>query len=75
VLSINQIKSLKQIAATQGFMREYLAWFYALVPGSESAPTFQGWEAEIAAFQASMLLQWDVCCLRRLMNSLQGALH
>jgi GNAT superfamily N-acetyltransferase len=48
MLSINQIKDPKQIAATQELMREYLTWFFALVPGSESAPTFQGWEAEIA---------------------------
>lgn len=48
MLSINQIKSPNQIAATQELMREYLAWFFALVPGTESAPTFQGWESEIA---------------------------
>lgn len=49
MLSIDQIKDPKQIAATQELMREYLAWFFALVPGSESAPTFQGWESEIAS--------------------------
>jgi carbonic anhydrase len=49
MLSINQIKDPKQIAVMQELMRDYLAWFFALVPGSESAPTFQGWESEIAS--------------------------
>lgn len=49
MLSITQIKSPKEILAAQELMREYLLWFFALVPGSESAPTFQGWESEIAS--------------------------
>ena len=49
MLSINQIENPKQIAAAQQLMRDYLAWFFALVPGSENAPTFQGWEAEITS--------------------------
>lgn len=48
MLSVNQIKDAKQIAAAQELMREYFSWFFTLVPGSESAPTFQGWESEIA---------------------------
>lgn len=49
MLTISQLQTDEQIAATQEIMREYLAWFFALVPGSESAPTFQGWEAEVAS--------------------------
>jgi GNAT superfamily N-acetyltransferase len=49
MLSINQIKSPKEISAAQELMWEYLLWFFALVPGSENAPTFQGWESEIAS--------------------------
>lgn len=48
MLSISQIKDPNQIKAAQELMREYRAWVFAHVPGSEDAPTFQGWEAEIA---------------------------
>lgn len=53
MLTITQVQTAEQIAATQEFMREYLTWFFALVPGSERAPTFQGWEAEIASLPGS----------------------
>jgi GNAT superfamily N-acetyltransferase len=48
MLSISQATSPEQITAIQGLMREYLLWAFALIPGSEQAPTFQGWEDELA---------------------------
>lgn len=47
MISIEQTQTPEQIAAVQELMREYLLWFFELVPGSETAPTFLGWETEI----------------------------
>lgn len=49
MVSVNQVETPKQIEATQQFMMEYRSWVFANVPGSKDAPTFRGWEAEIAS--------------------------
>lgn len=74
MLSIDKVDSPKQIAAAQEFMREYLVWFFALVPGAERAPTFQGWEAEIASLPCVYTPPWDVHYWQHLTVSLREAL-
>lgn len=44
---ISQVTDPGQVAMAQQLVREYFAWFFALVPGSESDPTFLGWEDEL----------------------------
>jgi N-acetylglutamate synthase-like GNAT family acetyltransferase len=45
--SIRQIETAHQIAAAKLLVRGYFEWFFALVPGSETDPTFKGWEDEL----------------------------
>jgi len=47
MVSITQVTDPIQIAVAQELVREYFSWFFALIPGSESDPTFRGWEAEL----------------------------
>jgi GNAT superfamily N-acetyltransferase len=47
MLTIRQIEGAGQIAAAQALVREYFDWFFALAPGSETAPTFNGWQEEL----------------------------
>ena len=49
MLSITQVADPIQIAFAQELVREYFSWFFALVPGSETDPTFRGWESELEA--------------------------
>lgn len=49
MLFVKQVESPKQIEAAQQFMMEYRTWVFANIPGSKDAPTFEGWEAEIAS--------------------------
>ena len=49
MVSISQATESIQIAFAQELFREYVAWFCALVPGSESDPAFHGWEDEVEA--------------------------
>lgn len=49
MLAITQVADPVQIAGAQALMREYFSWFFALVPGSETDPTFRGWEDELEA--------------------------
>ena len=49
MLSIQQIANARQIASAQQLVRGYFEWFFELVPGSETAPTFSGWENELAS--------------------------
>jgi putative acetyltransferase len=44
---IHQVTDPSHVAMAQQLVREYFAWFFALVPGSESDPTFRGWENEL----------------------------
>lgn len=47
MLSIRQIETAHQIAAAKLLVRGYFEWFFALVPGSQTDPTFRGWEDEL----------------------------
>ena len=47
--SITQVANPVQIAGAQELVREYFSWFFAWVPGSETDPTFRGWEDELEA--------------------------
>ena len=47
MLSILQIENAHQIASAKQLVRGYFEWFFALVPGSETDPTFRGWEDEL----------------------------
>lgn len=47
MLSIRQIENADQVAAAKVLVRGYFEWFFALVPGSETDPTFRGWEDEL----------------------------
>jgi N-acetylglutamate synthase-like GNAT family acetyltransferase len=49
MLAIHQIETPQQIAAAQRLVRGYFEWFFALVPGSQTDPTFRGWEDELAS--------------------------
>jgi carbonic anhydrase len=49
MVSISQATEPIQIAFAQELFREYVAWFFALVPGSETDPAFHGWEDEVEA--------------------------
>jgi predicted N-acetyltransferase YhbS len=55
MLHIRQIESVHQIAAAQQLVRRYFEWFFALVPGSESDPTFRGWEEELATIPGRLV--------------------
>ncbi len=46
---IHQVTDPSHVATAQQLVREYFAWFFALVPGSETDPTFRGWEDELNA--------------------------
>lgn len=47
MVSIVQVTDPIQIAVAQELVSEYFSWFFALIPGSESDPTFRGWEDEL----------------------------
>lgn len=49
MVSIVQVTDPIQIADAKELVREYFSWFFALIPGSESDPTFRGWEDELEA--------------------------
>lgn len=48
MLTIAQAHSQTEIAAVQGLMREYATWAFALVPGSDNAPAWKGFDEELA---------------------------
>lgn len=47
MLSVRQIETAHQIVAAKHLVRGYFEWVFALVPGSETDPTFKGWEDEL----------------------------
>ncbi len=49
MLTISQVNSGTEIAATQELMREYATWAFSIVPGSEESPAWEGFEAELAS--------------------------
>ena len=48
MLTISQVNSQAEIAAVRELMREYAAWAFTLVPGSEKAPPWKGFDEELA---------------------------
>jgi GNAT superfamily N-acetyltransferase len=48
MLTISQVSSPAEIRDVQGLLREYTAWALALAADSESVPTFEGLEEELA---------------------------
>jgi GNAT superfamily N-acetyltransferase len=48
MLTISQVHSETEIAAVRELMREYAAWAFTIVPGSDTAPTWAGFDAELA---------------------------
>jgi N-acetylglutamate synthase-like GNAT family acetyltransferase len=55
MLSIRQIENAHQIAAAKLLVRGYFEWFFALVPGSETDPTFRGWENELETIPGRLI--------------------
>ena len=48
MLTISQANSEAEIAAIRELMREYASWAFTLVPGSDKAPTWEGFDRELA---------------------------
>ena len=48
MLTISQVNSEAEIVAVQELMREYAAWAFTLVPGSDQAPAWKGFDEELA---------------------------
>jgi GNAT superfamily N-acetyltransferase len=48
MLTISQVNSEAEIAAVRELMREYAAWAFALVPDSDKAPAWKGFDEELA---------------------------
>jgi hypothetical protein len=49
MLTISQVNSEAEIAAVRELMREYATWAFTLVPGSNKAPAWEGFDKELAA--------------------------
>ena len=49
MLTISQVNTETEITAVQELMREYAAWSFTIVPGSENSPAWEGFEAELAS--------------------------
>jgi GNAT superfamily N-acetyltransferase len=48
MLTISQADSEAEILAVQELMREYATWAFTLVPGSDTAPAWEGFDKELA---------------------------
>jgi GNAT superfamily N-acetyltransferase len=48
MLTISQVNSEAEIVAVQELMREYATWAFTLIPGSNEAPTWEGFDEELA---------------------------
>jgi len=48
MLTISQANSEDEIVAVRELMREYAAWAFTLVPGSDQAPAWKGFDEELA---------------------------
>ena len=48
MLTVSQVISEAEIAAVRELMREYAAWAFTLVPGSNIAPAWEGFDEELA---------------------------
>jgi len=48
VLTISQVNSEAEIVAARELMREYATWAFTLVPGSNKAPAWEGFDEELA---------------------------
>jgi GNAT superfamily N-acetyltransferase len=48
MIAISQVETKAQIVAAQELFREYTSWAFTLAADSEQAPTFQGFEEELA---------------------------
>jgi GNAT superfamily N-acetyltransferase len=46
--TISQVNSEVEIAAVRDLLREYVKWAFTIVPGSNTAPTFEGVDQELA---------------------------
>ncbi len=48
MFAISQANSETEIAAVRELMREYATWAFTIIPGSDQAPTWEGFDAELA---------------------------
>jgi GNAT superfamily N-acetyltransferase len=48
MLTISQVNSEAEIVAVRELMREYATWAFTLVPGSNKAPAWEGFDQELA---------------------------
>jgi len=48
MLTISQVNSEAEIVAVRELMREYATWAFTLVPGSNKAPAWEGFDEELA---------------------------
>jgi putative acetyltransferase len=48
MLSISQANSEAEIEAIRELMREYATWAFTIIPGSNEAPAWEGFDAELA---------------------------
>lgn len=48
MISISQAASQAEIAAVQELMREYAAWSFSIVPGSNESAAWKGFDTELA---------------------------
>jgi len=49
MLTISQVNAETEIVAVRELMREYATWAFTLVPGSNKAPAWDGFDEELAA--------------------------
>jgi len=49
MLTISQANSEAEIEAIRELMREYATWAFTIVPGSNEAPAWEGFDAELAS--------------------------
>jgi GNAT superfamily N-acetyltransferase len=48
MLTISQVNSEAEIVAVRELMREYAAWAFTIVPGSDGGPAWKGFDKELA---------------------------
>ena len=48
MLTISQVNSEAEIVAVRELMREYATWTFTIVPGSNHAPAWEGFDEELA---------------------------